>query len=155
MKQYLTLRNVLKLGAFLFAIAAFCMMFGNQLIPSVGGTKGDPMAFDDCLFGEHGAVISFVGYLLMLIGGLIGCLLVFLKASDNIKKYVSLGVGVLIIVGAVFVFIEAPVFQNANNGIINVKYSLTAFPILGGIFGIIAGGAIGASEFLPDMPLVK
>ena len=146
----------MKLGALLFAIAAFCMMFGNQLTPVLSGHKGDPIAFDDALFGDHGAVLSFVGYLLMLISGLIACLLVFLKAPDNIKKYVGLGVAVLLVVGAVFVFVEGAIVTNSyKDALLNVKYELTVFPILGGIFGCVAGAAVAASEFVPDKQLAK
>lgn len=155
MKQILTLRNLIKLGALLFAIAAFCMMFGNQLTAYLGNTKIGEIKFDDALFGDHGSVLSFVGYLLMLIAGIVAGLLVFLKAPDNIKKYIALGVAVVLIIGAIFVFVEGAVVQNANKGYLNYKYQLTVFPILGGIFGIVAGLAVAASEFVPDKEFAK
>lgn len=156
MKQVLTLRNLIKLGALLFAIAAFCMMFGNQLTPVLSGHKGDPIAFDDALFGDHGAVLSFVGYILMLIAGIVAGLLVFLKAPANVKRYIALGVAVVLITGAVFVFVEGAIVQNSyKDGLLNVKYELTVFPILGGIFGIVAGLAVAASEFVPDKEFAK
>ena len=153
MKQYLTLRNVLKCGALVLAIVAFCMMFGNQLSYTLLGEKYE-IAYNDALFGEGGAIISFVGYLLILIGGLVGGLLILLKTSENIKKYVTLGVAALIILGAVFVFIEAAVFKTTIMGT-EIADKLTAFPIVGGVLGILAAAALGASEFVPDMQLVK
>lgn len=151
MKQILTLRNLIKLGALVFAIAAFCMMFGNQLTFTLLG-KVYYVKFDDALFGDHGAILSFVGYLLMLIAGIVAGLLVFLKAPENVKKYVALGVAVVMLTGAIFVFVEAAV---VNNSVGSETYKLHAFPIIGGILGVVGALAIAASEFVPDKEFAK
>ena len=153
MKQYLTLRNVLKYGGVLLGLIAFFFMFGNQLYQ--GNTQ---LKFNLALFGDEtykGAVLSFVGYILILLGSAATVVAVFAKGGEKTKKYVALGSAFLMVLGAIFVFVEAAVF-NANNAkyyIVDVK--LMAFPIIAGVFAILGGGAIVASEFVPDRQLVK
>lgn len=157
MKQFLTLKNVLKLGAALLAIIATILMFGSQLsFTYVGDTTRHYIAYEDALFGKYGSVLSFVGYLLMLIGGLVGILVAFTKTSDQIKKYITIGVAVIVLTGAIFVFVEAAVYNNnVGKTYLTNPAQLAACPIIAGILGILASLALAASEFVPDMQLVK
>lgn len=151
MKQFLTLRNVIKFSGVLLAFVGFFFMFGNQLV--WGNTE---VKFNEALLGDNGAILSFVGYILIMLGSLIPVVAVFAKGGDKLKKYMTLAAAVILLVGAIFVFVEAAIY-NSNIAIGNYKgaYSLTAFPILAGIFAIVGGLAIAASEFVVDKPLVK
>ena len=151
MKKFLTLPNVLKCGAAVFGLAAFFLMFGNQLYAEVLGKKGY-VAFDSALFGDNGSVITFIGYLLILLSVCAVCVLVFVKLDAKIKKFVNLGLAGILVLGAVFVFIEAAVV----NGRLGASlYHLAACPILAGIFAIVAALATAASEFVPQKKLLK
>ena len=81
----------------------------------------------------------------------------FLKGSDTLKRYIVLGAALLVVLGAVFVFCEAAVFNNNHANSLGGKpnYQLTAFPIVAGILAILAGLGFGASEFVPDKALAK
>lgn len=60
MKKLLTLSNVLKATAAIFGLVAFCLMFADQLYFNVFTEKAF-VGFEDALFGENGAALSFVG----------------------------------------------------------------------------------------------
>ena len=122
-------------------------------MPAIMNTQ---LKFQKALIEDNGAVLSFVGYILILAGALIACLSAFLKGSDTLKRYIVLGAALVMVVGAVFVFCEAAVYNN-NHAAYGVKpdWKLTAFPILAGIFAILAGLGFGASEFVPDKALAK
>ena len=149
MKKLLTLGNVVKVCAVLFALVAFFLMFSDQLYVELLGNRGY-VKFDDAFFSDNGAPISFVGYLLVLIAGLAVCALVFLPLEAKLKKFISFGLAVLLVLGAVFIFIEAAVVNGDGNA-----YHLTAGPIIAGILAILAGIAVCLAEFLPEKQLVK
>ena len=145
MKKLLTLPNLLKLGAALFGIIAFALMFANQLWweePLLGKHQ---IAFDDAMFGEYGSAITFIGYLLVLIAALGLVALVLLKLDAKHGKLIGLCLAGLLILGAIFIFIEAAVVNGRVDGSV---YHLAAAPVFAGIFALLAGLAACASEFL-------
>ena len=144
MKKLLTLPNILKLAGALLGIIAFALMFANQLYAEVLGHKGF-VAFDDAMFGEYGSAITFIGYLLILIAALGLVALVLIKLDAKHGKLVGLCLAGLLILGAIFVFIEAAV---VNGRVDASMYHLAAAPVFAGIFAILAGLAACASEFL-------
>ena len=145
MKKLLTLSNILKASAALLGIIAFVMMFTKQL--HISESKNGYMSFKMALFDKDiGSWISFIGYLFLLIGGLGMCALVFLKDKKMVKLLAMCLAGALLL-GAVFVFIEAAVVNGRINSSL-FKYNLTAGPILAGIFGILAALLGCGSEFL-------
>ena len=149
MKKYLTLANVMKAAAFLFGFIAFFMMFANQIYLELLGSRG--YVKTDAMFDkDYGAWISFVGYLLILLASLAVCASVFLNMDPKTKKYINLGLAFAFILGAIFVFIEAAVVNGDSS-----LYHLAAGPIVAGIFAIIAGLAVCASEFVPNKSLMK
>ncbi len=149
MKKYLTLANLMKAAAFVFGFVAFFMMFANQIYVKafdlVSYTKTDAM-FDK----YYGAWISFVGYLLILLASLGACALVFLGLDAKMNKMLALILGGVLILGAIFVFIEAGVVNGVRD---TSAYRLAAGPIVAGIFAIIAGLLVCASEFVPNKQL--
>ena len=144
MKKYLTLANLMKAAAFVFGFVAFFMMFANQIYLELLGSRG--YVKTDAMFDkDYGAWITFVGYLLILLASLGACALVFLGLDAKMNKMLALILGGVLILGAVFVFIEAAVVNGDSN-----VYHLAAGPIIAGIFAIIAGLLVCASEFVPD-----
>ena len=149
MKKYLTLANVMKAAAFLFGFIAFFMMFANQIYLELLGNRG--YVKTEAMFDkDYGAWITFVGYLLILLASLCACALIFLGLDAKMNKMLALILSGVLILGAVFVFIEAAVVNGDSN-----VYHLAGGPIVAGIFAIIAGLALCASEFVPNKNLMK
>ncbi|MBO4573033.1 MAG: hypothetical protein J5762_04635 [Clostridia bacterium] len=151
MKKYLTLANVCKAVALVFGLVAFFMMFADQLYVTAFSATAY-VASKDALFGNGGAVISFIGYLLVLIASLGVCALPFLPLDEKIKKLCAFALAAVMILAAVFIFIEASVV-NGNSNL--SAYHLAAGPVIAGIFSIIAALATAASELVHDKALVK
>ena len=150
MKKYATLKNVIKAGAVVFGLVAFFLMFANQIYAELLGKRGY-VSFSDAMFGDYGAVITFIGYLLILISTLAVCASIFVEFDDMIKKVIDFGGAFLLVLGAIFVFIEASVVNGNVGGSI---YHLAAAPVFAGIFAIIAACAIVLSAFVKDKQLL-
>ena len=146
MKKLLTLPNILKAGGALLGLVAFFLMFANQLYAEVLGKKGF-VEFSDALFDKNiGSVISFIGYLLILLASLGLCLVIFLK-DKKMAKLVTLALAGVLLLGAIFVFIEAAVVNGRAD--VDGWYHLAAGPIFAAIFAILAALLGCVSEFLP------
>ena len=144
MKKLLTLGNILKAAGAVLGLVAFFMMFAKQLYAEVLGHKGY-VEFADALFDkDYGAWISFIGYLLVLSGALGLCAVIFLKDKKT-AKLVTFALAGALVLGAIFVFIEAAVV----NGRADVSaYHLAAGPVLAGVFALLAGLLGAGSEFV-------
>lgn len=142
MKKLLTLPNILKLAGALLGIIAFALMFADQLFLQLGNTKV-MVPFDDAMFGDGGSAITFIGYLLILLAALGLVALVLLKLDKKHGKLIALCLAGILILGAIFVLIEAAVVNGKNGSL-----KLAAAPVFAGIFAILAGLAACASEFL-------
>ena len=151
MKKILTFSNVLKATAVVFGLVAFFLMFANQLYFNVFTEKAY-IGFNDALFGDNGAVLSFVGYLFVLLTTLASCVMMFAPIKDRTKKIVNLAVAGVMIIGAIFIFVEAAVVNGKTNTTI---MNLAAAPIIAGIFSIISAFGIAVSEFVPNKSLIR
>ena len=151
MKKILTFSNVLKAIAAIFGLVAFFLMFGNQLYFNVFTEKAY-IGFNDALFGENGAVLSFVGYLFVLLATLASCVMMFAPIKDRTKKIVNLAVAGVMIIGAIFIFVEAAIVNGKTNTTI---MNLAAAPIIAGVFSIISALGIAVSEFVPNKTLTR
>lgn len=150
MKKYLTLSNVLACCAFLLAILAFAFMFTDQLSTSatvLGKTTTGTVSFNDAFFSDGGSVVGFIGYLLVLIGGLCACSLNFFLKKSNVKLLAVVIASLVVIVGGVLIFL-LPVFVNNNTGAkgwdlgglaSGTAFSLTVTAIIAAIAGIVSG----------------
>lgn len=145
MKKLLTLPNILKVAGAMLGLVAFFLMFANQLYAELLGNKGF-VEFQDALFDKnYGAGISFVGYLLILLAALGLCCVIFLK-DKKMAKMITLGLAGALLLGAIFVFIEAAVVNGRAD--LDGVYHLAAGPVIAGIFAILAALLGCASEFL-------
>ena len=151
MKKLLTLSNVLKATAAIFGLVAFCLMFADQLYFNVFTEKAF-IGFEDALFGENGAALSFVGYLFVLLATLATCVLTFAPMKDKMRKIVNLAVAGVMIIGAIFIFVEAAVVNGKTDATI---MNLAAAPIVAGVFSIVSALAVAISGIVSDKPLLK
>ena len=151
MKKLLTLSNVLKAIAAVFGLVAFFLMFANQLYFNVFTEKAY-IGFNDALFGDNGAVLSFVGYLFVLLATLASCVMMFAPVKDRTKKIVNLAVAGVMVIGAIFIFVEAAVVNGKTDATI---MNLAAAPIVAGVLSIVSALAIAISGIVSDKPLLK
>ena len=118
MKKILSVPFISRALAAVLGIVAFFFMFGNQV---KGATSGRLYTFQQTFFEEtaylKGSPLGFVGYLLILIGALCVCVAV-----------------VLLVLGAIFTFL----IPSSVNTIAYITYNATTFPVLAGVFGLLA-----------------
>ena len=72
-----------------------------------------------------------------------------------VKKIIVFSAAGVMVLGAIFVFVESAVYNANASKYLATHYSLTAFPILAGIFAIVAALGLVASEFIVDKQLAK
>ncbi len=146
------LSNCLKGLIVILAIAAFCMMFSNQIkfvftASAVGITSKTETLykFNEVFFGTDvikGAPLGFVGYILILVGGLLTFFSVFFnkkKQHGYVLCLVTLGF-LCLVVGTVFVSLIKTTFESANGGTTSGKYLNAEYNwLVGPIIAIIAG----------------
>ena len=155
MKKLFTLANLIKICAVALGVVAFFMMFADQLYFEVGKTKTF-VEYGEAFFGSKtniiigtieakGAIISFIGYLLVAVASLITLLSIFVNLDKGTQKIVAFCGALLLIAGAVMILVEANVY-NAANEIESAK--LAAAPIVAGILSALAACGLCASSFV-------
>ena len=146
------LAGLLRVIAAFAGIVAFIMMFldqieihkvvlGEDLLVGTYGMKaffGDPDSADAI---KNGAILPFIGYILMGVGALCGLVSLFLIKDKKLDTIVSLLSGLVMITGAIFVFFISTSLAKANTGsLLSYEYRMLFAPVFGGILGA-AGGA--------------
>ena len=152
MKKFLTLRNALKAGAVLLAIIAFFLSFADQLFYTGLDNKAHFISATNSVWNGNGCIASGIGYILILVFGLLTAGMIFLPTDEKIKKYIFLGFAVPFIVAAILIFCAAGIY---NSNALGDGYGLSAAPVIAGIFGIFCACLVAGSEFIADKPLVK
>ena len=158
MKKFLTLQNLAKCCAFVLGGVAFGLMFANQLAYTSGNTTFY-LGFQDALFGGkidfiffkmtvQGAVLSFIGYVVLAIAALLTAANFFIT-DKTANKFLPLINGALYITGGVFIILEANIFNSANNLEV-IQWGLAASPIVAAICAWIGGLLNACSGFLPS-----
>lgn len=148
-----SLSNLLKGLVLVLAIVSFCMMFCNQLkyvvTVTYAGSRETVYKFNEVFFGTDtlkAAPLGFVGYILVLAGGLLTFFSVFLsnkKQHGLVLCLVTLGF-LCLVVGSVFIPLIKSTFQNANNATFSIgtlasgKFEMLAGPIIAGIASAVA-----------------
>ena len=153
--KYLKLHSLLRMFGALLAIAAFvAMFFAKQAVHSDSLFRED--VFTDfrngAFFGGDfykGNVLGFIGYLLVLLAGLAGLAFVFIDEmiGKDLTKKLSFVVGGVAVLGAIFIFLFAAIFNAVND---RNDFILDAAPIVFGIFGILVGAINAAAPILED-----
>lgn len=191
MKKFLTLRNIVLLGALVFGLLAFFLSFGASMTVTMDGSRG---TMKNIIWGcnlfvveGHGevppfefgpSVLPMIGLILILVGTL-AAVVVGLFLNKPFAKWIVLCGAVVALAGSVMAFIVVGPFARAyvdavvkagemsltpeqyNQLLEMMKTELNkgnpvaVIPVLSGIFGIIAAGACGVSQFLPEKQLAK
>lgn len=139
----------IKWAVAIIGIVGFCMMFCYQMKSTLGVGNATNWTFQEVLFGEGGytgATGGFIGYLLLLIGGLlVGAMGCVLYEKRRLNFVLTLLGSVIMLVGVFLVFNTVNFFVagNANNILISKgSHNITTGEIMGGIlgiFGVLAG----------------
>ena len=152
--KYVKLHSLLRMFAALLAIVVFVSMFvAKQAYNPDFEDFGVFAAFNNgAFFGSDyykGNVLAFIGYLLVLLGGLAGLAFVFIDEmiGKDLTKKLSFVAGGVAVLGAIFALLFVPVFNGINDRSDMVP---TAAPIVFGILGILVGCANAAAPILED-----
>ena len=157
--KYVKLHSLLRMLGALLAIAVIISMFIAKQAVHVPERPQLDYAFPGAFFGEteshsSGNVLAFIGYILVILGGLAGLAFVFIDEmiGKDLTKKLSFVVGGLVVLGGIFIAIFFPVFKAVNN-LPDGVYSTGAAPIVFGVLGVLAGAANIAAPILEDKGL--
>ena len=146
--KYAKLHSLLRMAAALLALIVFISMFVAKQVVHESGNAALSYAFNSGAFfgddyGTKGNVVGFIAYLFVLLGGLAGLAFVFIDEiiGKDLTKKLSFVAGGVAVLGAIFIFLFAPIFNAIND---RSDLVTTAAPIVFGIFGVLVG-AINAS----------
>ena len=150
--KYVKLHSLLRmLGALLAIVAFIAMFFAKQAYnPDFVGVFAD---FGNGAFfgGDYwkGNVLGFIGYLFVLLGGLAGLAFVFVDEilGKDLTKKLSFVAGGVALLGAIFIFLFAVVFNAVND---RKDLVLDAAPIVFGIFGVLVAAINAGAPILEE-----
>ena len=152
--KYVKLHSLLRMAAALLAIAVFISMFvAKQLVHEEFSNVFVDFS-NGAFFGEapydKGNVFAFVGYILVIVGGLAGLAFVFIDEliGKDLTKKLSFVVGGVIIVGAIAIGTFSPVFKALND--LPKSFHTAAEPIVFACLAALAGACNVASPILED-----
>ena len=155
--KYAKLHSILRMLGALLAIIVFVSMFITKMV--VYKDNAD-LFFDfrnGAVFGDtenglcKGNVFGFIGYLLVLLGGLAGLAFVFIDEliGKDLTKKLAFVAGGAAVAGALLILFFAPMFIGINgDGFKN--FTTAAGPIVFGIFGLVVGAIGVAAPILED-----
>ena len=159
--KYVKIHNLLRMFAVLLAIAVFIGMFAAKqaICPDDAFAKYVFVDFQNgAFFGDdaydHGNIPAFIGYILVLLGGLAGLAFVFIDEliGKDLTKKLSFVVGGVMVLGAASILLFAPIFRLINE--VDRDYMVTAAgPIVFGILALVAGACNVAAPILEDKGL--
>ena len=159
--KYVKLHNLLRMFAVLLAIAVFIAMFAAKqaVCPDDALAKYVFVDFQNgAFFGDdaydHGNVVAFIGYILVLLGGLAGLAFVFIDEmiGKDLTKKLSFVAGGVMLLGGVAILLFAPVFRAFNDLDRDVLVN-SAGAIVFGILALLAGACNVAAPILEDKGL--
>ena len=159
--KYVKVHNLLRMFAVLLAIAVFIGMFAAKqaICPDDALAKYVFVDFQNgAFFGDdaydYGNVPAFIGYILVLIGGLAGLAFVFIDEmiGKDLTKKLSFVVGGVMLLGGLSILLFAPVFRLIND--VDRDYIVnSAGAIVFGILALVAGACNAAAPILEDKGL--
>ena len=159
--KYVKLHNLLRMFAVLLAIAVFIGMFAAKqaVSPDEAFAKYVFVDFQNGAFfgddsGTKGNVVAFIGYILVLLGGLAGLAFVFIDEiiGKDLTKKLSFVVGGVMLLGGLSILLFAPVFRLIND--VDRDYIVnSAGAIVFGILALVAGACNCAAPILEDKGL--
>ena len=159
--KYVKVHNLLRMFAVLLAIAVFIAMFAAKqaICPDDAFAKYVFVDFQNgAFFGDdaydHGNVVAFIGYILVLLGGLAGLAFVFIDEiiGKDLTKKLSFVAGGVMLLGGVAILLFAPVFRAFNDLDRDVLVNSPG-AIVFGILALVAGACNAAAPILEDKGL--
>ena len=150
--KYLKLHSLLRmLGAVLAIVAFIAMFFAKQAVNSDFDAVFADFSNGAFFGGDYykGNVLAFIGYLFVLLGGLAGLAFVFVDEliGKDLTKKLSFVAGGVAVLGAIFIFLFAPVFNAINE---RSDLTTAAAPIVFGVFGVLVGAINASAPILED-----
>ena len=155
--KYVKLHSLLRMLGALLAIVVFISMFATKLVVHDTFEKVFVDFANGAFFGDevykNGNVFAFIGYILVLLGGLAGLAFVFIDEmiGKDLTKKLSFVVGGLAVLGGIAILLFAPIFKALNE--LGDHFTTGAAPIVFGIFALLVGGANIAAPILEDKGL--
>ena len=155
--KYVTLHSFLRMGAALLAIVIFVSMFiAKQIVHSDNSHLF--FEWNETFFGgdvNKPAVLGFIGYLFVIIGGLAGLAFVFIDEiiGKDLTKKLSFVAGAMMVAGGAMILLNGVVFRAVNDAPGINNFHLAAGPIVFGILAIVGGAANVAAPILEDKGL--
>ncbi len=139
--KYVKLHSLLRMLGALLAIIVFVSMFITKMVvheefEAVFWDFNNGAFFGDA--NSKGNVFGFIGYILVLLGGLAGLAFVFIDdlIGKDLTKTLSYVAGGVALAGGLLILLFAPMFLLINN----FNHCTTAAgPIVFGIFGLCVG----------------
>ena len=159
--KYVKIHNLLRMFAVLLAIAVFIGMFAAKqaICPDDAFAKYVFVDFQNgAFFGDdaydHGNIPAFIGYILVLLGGLAGLAFVFIDEliGKDLTKKLSFVAGGIMLLGGLSILLFAPVFRAFNDLDRDVLVN-SAGAIVFGILALVAGACNVAAPILEDKGL--
>ena len=151
--KYAKLHSILRYVAALVAIIVFISMFITKQAVNPNDSANDFYDFrSGAFFGDSlckGNFFAFIGYILVLLGGLAGLAFVFIDEiiGKDLTKKLAFVAGGIAVLGAVLILLFAPIFI-AMNGF--NRLTTGAGPIVFGILALCVGGMNIAAPILEE-----
>ena len=158
---------VLAIVAFILLLAGKALVYETSSTQSfVSGTRALFGGKEETILGTveyKPAATALIAWILVLVAIIIlvaGVVLPLLKvnALEKVAGLLNLVAVCALVVGGILLFFTQPVFNAANEtalGTIYDDYKLGAAYVIAAILAILGGGAVVASQFVPDKKLGK
>ena len=152
--KYVTIHSFLRMGAALIALVVFVSMFIAKQIVNTNFDEAF-LTWNEAFFGDgvfKPVFMGFIGYILVILGGLAGLAFVFIDEiiGKDLTKKLAFVAGGVALVGAILIFLFEPIFSAIND---RSDLVTAAGPIVFGIFGVLVGGINIAAPILEDKGL--
>ena len=157
--KYVMLHSLLRMFAALLALVIFVSMFIATQIHHAEFSNIN-FTWNETFFGNgvynKASPFGFIGYLLILIGGLAGLAFVFIDEliGKDLTKKLAFAAGCAMVLGGALILLNGVFFRAFNSDGFGIKgFSLAAGPIVFGILGVLAGAMDVAAPILEDKGL--
>ena len=156
--KYVKLHSLLRMLGALLAIVVFISMFAMRFVECPDNKYiffdfNNGFFFNDSDSGTNGNWLTFIGFILVLLGGLAGLAFVFIDeliGKDLTKKLAFVAGGIALFGGLTIVF-SSLLFKAFNSDLAShVELNICAGPIVFGILAILVGGINIAAPILED-----
>ena len=154
--KYVMLHSLLRMFAALLALVIFVSMFIATQIHHAEFSNIN-FSWTQTFFGDginnKASPFGFIGYLLILIGGLAGLAFVFIDEliGKDLTKKLAFAAGCAMVLGGALILLNGVFFRAINE--LPFDYRLAAGPIVFGILGVLAGAMDVAAPILEDKGL--